>query len=129
MKKIIFSLAALLVFGFTQAQITAGEDGKYYADNNSLYSGTYSEVFSNGNTRMTMELKNGLADGQTLIYSENGNLLETRSYSDGKFNGTWLTYNNDGLKVAEAHYLNNKKDGKWLIWDSSGKLRYEMMYT
>jgi len=129
MKKNIFSLFLLFVFGLTQAQITADEDGKYYADNNKLYNGTYNEFFNNGNLRMAMELKDGLADGQTYIYSESGILLETRSYSAGKFNGTWLTYNNEGVKIAEAHYLNNKKDGKWLIWDNEGRLRFEMFYA
>ncbi len=128
MKKITAILAVLFTFTVSQAQIASGEDGKYYADNNSLYSGSYTENFSDGTIRMKMELKNGVADGNTYIYSEGGNLLETRSYSEGKFNGTWLTYSDSGIKVAEAHYLNNKKDGIWLIWDNSGKLRYQMEY-
>lgn len=129
MKKIQISLTLLILAGLLQAQINTGDDGKYYADNNSLYNGMYTESFSNGNIRMTMELKNGVADGQTLIYNESGKLLESRSYLEGKFSGTWISFNAEGIKVAEAHYLNNLKDGKWLIWDESGKLRYEMEYV
>jgi antitoxin component YwqK of YwqJK toxin-antitoxin module len=128
MKK-IFSLSVFILFlTCSFGQISQDDSGLYYANNNTLYNGEYSESYSNGNPRMIMNLKNGNLDGQTFIYFENGLLKETRSYAKGKFDGTWITYNENGLKIAEANYLDNKKHGKWYIWDSNGKIRYEMNY-
>jgi antitoxin component YwqK of YwqJK toxin-antitoxin module len=75
-----------------------------------------------------MNLKDGLQDGQTILYFENGQTNEVRSYKNGLKDGKWETYNKANIKIAEAWYLLDKKHGQWLIWDENGILRYEMHY-
>jgi hypothetical protein len=90
MKTLIINITLLLLFTAAQAQISEGEDGKYYADNNTLYNGTYTEFFVDGTPKLEMKLKNGLLNGTTMLYFKTGKVKEVRSYLNGKFHGTCL---------------------------------------
>jgi antitoxin component YwqK of YwqJK toxin-antitoxin module len=111
----------------TIAQDIRESGGIYYA-NSKPYSGVYTSRFDNGNTRMTMNLEQGLKNGETRIYFESGKLNEICSYKNNLMDGTWVTYNESGMKVAVANYKDGKKHGEWKIWDDQGNLIYEMNY-
>ena len=96
MKKLTVTFILLGLAVLSQAQIFEGTDGRYYADNNTLYTGSYQEYYQDGNTRMVMNLTNGVADGKMMLFYQNGTVKETRSYKSGKFDGIWTTYNNKG---------------------------------
>lgn len=111
------------------AQITEDENGIYYDDNKNLYNGTYIEFHDNGVKKIEMNIKDGLKDGETILYSLDGKISEIRSYKQGKMDGTWTTFNEKDQKKAVANYQNDKKHGKWIIWDEKGVKRYEMEYS
>jgi antitoxin component YwqK of YwqJK toxin-antitoxin module len=103
-------------------------DGIYYKGN-LPYTGSYTSNFVNDKPRITINLVDGLKEGEVKVFFENGEVNEIRSYKRNVMDGIWLTYNENKVKVAEAHYLNGKKDGKWYIWDDNGLLIYELEYT
>ena len=122
-------MMVFMVFGITNAQIMEGENGLYYADNNTLYNGQYEEFHDNGNLKLEMDITNGLVDGTVKLYNESGIVKEIRTYKEGQMNGKWVTFSADGQKTSEVHYLNGKKHGTWHIWGENGALRYEMQYN
>lgn len=64
----------------------------------------YSEKFSNGKTKMTMELKDGFRHGDYLEYYENGN-----------------------YKI-QGYFKKDHREGTWKIFDESGKLLQKIKY-
>jgi antitoxin component YwqK of YwqJK toxin-antitoxin module len=129
MKKFCLVVGILLLFVFsTYSQNIKEIDGVYY-EGDTLFTGSYSATFDNGKPRITMNIVDGLKEGEVKVYFENGELNEIRSYKRNVMNGTWLTYNDKKIRIAEAHYINGKKDGKWFIWDDNGWLIYELEYT
>lgn len=129
MKRLIFLFTALVFIGFSGfAQILEDENGVFYADNSTPYNGTYKEYYLNGQTRLSIDIKEGIKDGEMYLYYEDGNINEVRSYKNNKMHGTWITYAPNNVKIAEATYNNGKKDGQWFIWDEKGTLRCEMFY-
>lgn len=126
LKSLIVAIGFIPTLGF--AQITIGEDGLYYQSKNQLYTGTYSEPIGSTGINNTYSIKEGLKDGESILYYENGNKKEVRSYLKGKMHGAWFTWNEKGVKTAEAYYTNDKKDRDWIVWDDNGVKRYEMFY-
>lgn len=110
------------------AQISEDENGIYYDESKNLYNGTYIEFHDNGVKKIEMNIKDGLKDGETTLYSMEGKISEIRSFKMGKMDGTWTTFNESDQKMAVANYQNDKKHGKWMIWDENGVKRYEMEY-
>ena len=128
MKALLLTIA-LSIFGFWGvAQISEDENGIYYADNNTLYTGTYEEFFDNGNMKFEIPIQEGKKNGIIFYYYEDGTKMEQRSYKNNIMHGTWITWNNKGVKTGEANYQNGIKHGKWFIWDDKGTLRCEMNY-
>jgi antitoxin component YwqK of YwqJK toxin-antitoxin module len=129
MKRLSILLGIIFLSLFSAfAQEIKEIDGVYFAGD-SPYTGLYTASFDNGKSRISMNLVDGLKEGEVKVYFENGDLNEIRSYKKNIMDGTWLTFNKNKIKIAEAHYLDGKKDGKWLIWDDNGNLIYELEYT
>ncbi len=118
----------LLTQTISFGQIIQKEDGLYYNEDNTLYSGTYIEFYTDGIKRIELNLLKGKKEGPTILYNEEGNIIEERSFSDNEKDGTWKTYNSKGIQIAEANYTKGQKDGKWFIWNDQGKLLYDMTY-
>jgi hypothetical protein len=64
MKKYSLIFAFLLIIPFTAGQISQDEDGLYYDEQNELYTGTYSEYFDSGKVRLTLNISEGILDGE-----------------------------------------------------------------
>ncbi len=128
MKKLslLIGLILLGVLG-SQAQSIKEVDGVYYRGS-TPYTGFYTSVYSNGNTRLEMNLIDGEKDGEVLVYFENGELNEIRSYKRNIMHGSWITYNEHKQKIGLANYQDGKKHGEWKIWDDQGNLLYDMYY-
>ncbi len=130
MNKLLFtSLWLLLFFVSANAQIYKKADSLYYDNKDNIYTGTYTEFFPNGNTRIILSLKDGKKDGITYIYFDNKQLKEQQSFESGKPNGEWITFNITGDTSAIAHYLEGKKHGEWKVWDDNHTLRFKMYYS
>ena len=74
-------------------------------------------------------IKDGLLDGNSIVYYPSGEKKEIRAYLNGKKDGIWTNWNEAGLKTAQAAFKNGKKYGYWYVWDDKGITRYEMFYT
>lgn len=123
----IYIFFLMIVSGYGQTQ--QGSDGLYYDGKGNLFSGIYTEYYTDCLTRTTVEVENGRPNGLTKVYFENGQLEEIRSFKNGMMHGKWEKWNPQDIKIAEANYSDNKKDGKWYIWDENGTLRYDMTYV
>lgn len=129
MKKFIILFALIVgVATIVDAQLTL-KDGKYYDQEDKLYTGVYIEYYESGSKKVEMNVVDGEKQGITKIYFENQNINEVRLFDHNDMDGTWLTYDENGTKTGEASYKHGVKDGKWFIWDENGTLRYEMLYS
>nr|WP_319400432.1 toxin-antitoxin system YwqK family antitoxin [uncultured Carboxylicivirga sp.] len=124
---ILFALFATLTT-LVNAQLTF-KDGKYYDQDNNLYTGVYTEYYESGNKKVEMNVVKGEKHGSTTLYFDNKKINEVRSFKNNEMDGTWITYDEVGTKTAEARYKDGVKDGKWYIWDENRVLRYEMLYS
>jgi len=128
MNKLVVLILTVLASVTMHAQLNT-KDGKFYDQNNKLYSGIYTEYYDSGSKKVEMNVVNGLKHGLTTIYFEDEKTKEIRSYHENEMDGTWLTYEASGTKTGEANYKKGKKHGKWFIWDEKGTKRYEMSYS
>lgn len=119
-------VSVLVTFG---QEITKGEDGLYYGENQKPYSGQYREYYQDGKLHSLLNLKNGLIDGNVQIFFTNGQLNEIRAFSNGEKHGLWTIWNEDGQKLSEARYTHGQKDGQWFVWNDAGILLYDMTYS
>lgn len=128
LKSILFVVLLIPLSLSAQSQNQLEEkDGLYYK-NDMLYTGTHKEFYDNGNIRISMQVRDGVKEGEVVLYFENGKKKEVRSYKEGNKSGKWITWNKEGNKSALAFYDNNKKDSTWYIWDENGTKRFEMYY-
>ena len=129
MKKILvlFTLFCAIILSATGQEITE-KDGIYYSDS-TPYTGIYTNTYGNGHTKFSVNLENGLKNGEMRVYFENGKLNEIRHYKNNQMDGTWLTFNENEIQLGLANYKDGKKHGEWKVWDDLGHLIYEMNYV
>jgi antitoxin component YwqK of YwqJK toxin-antitoxin module len=72
-------------------------------------------------------MKNGVLDGETLIYSA-GRLRARLQFRHGKQNGEALFYNDAGRVSTKANYLNDKLHGESQYFNPSGGLVRKAAY-
>lgn len=89
---IIFSLAALAVFGQKSDSLT------------SFY-------YPNGQVSSTGMLVDGKPDGYWRTFFENGQLKSEGNRKNFQLDSTWIFYDENGNKTLEIHYKNGLKDG------------------
>lgn len=123
---LIAALLCLLTLGSFAQQITE-QDG-IYLSNSKPYTGLYTTTHPGGVTKFSLQLKNGLKDGEMRVYFASGVLNEIRHYARNQMDGTWTTYNEAGVQIGLANYKAGKKHGEWKVWDDAGQLVYEMNY-
>jgi len=127
--KYLATLIFIATFNISSfSQIIKGNDGRYYDENDKLFTGTYLEFYDNGNKKMEVSLKDGIKDGEMILYFEDGKKNEVRYFDKGNMNGIWLKWNKNEIKIGEASYKNGLKHGNWKIWDDEGNLRFSMQY-
>lgn len=128
MKKIalLFSLFCLFTMGSFAQEITE-QDGIYLKESKP-YTGLYTATYPDGATKFSLQVENGLKNGEMRVYFGNGKLNEIRHYSNNEMDGIWTTYNENEVQIGLANYKDGKKHGEWKVWDDNGKLVYEMNY-
>ncbi len=125
MKKIVLSLAVLVVIGGTNAQ-QLNQNGLYIDSEGGLFTGTISSV--NNNVKSELAVKNGKISGTANYYYANGNLMESGIFENGEKDKQWVFYNQNGTTGAVAFYSLGKKTGTWIVYGQTGKKRFEMNY-
>lgn len=127
MKKVSFIIGLFLLAIIANAQVKQNENGLYIDADGSKFTGTI-ENKDKGSIQSTIEVKQGLPDGEATYYYASGKLMEKGIFENGQKSGKWLRYNEAGINVGLASYNMGKKNGTWIVWDDSGKKRFEMHY-
>ncbi|WP_038899880.1 hypothetical protein, partial [Yersinia pestis] len=74
----------------------------------------------------TLVFKNGLVNGEYIIYHENGAIESKRHFIDSKIADGECPHYYDNGKIKENHsYLNNKLEGKYFEYFPDGKIKDE----
>jgi antitoxin component YwqK of YwqJK toxin-antitoxin module len=84
--------------------------------------------FRNGRTARTMDLKNGLLNGDLVQYSPEGKLLGRRSYLNNMLNGPCELYRSNGQPLYKGNYICGQEDGEHLSYYPDGKLKERAWY-
>lgn len=66
--------------------------------------------------------KDGLPDGQALLFYPDGKIKAESFYSEGRLHGPSHFWNEDGLLLAESFFVNGLQQGKGQWYYPSGKL-------
>lgn len=64
--------------------------------NKTISDGVFSNVYRNGNTLISGELKKGMPHGEWIFYYPNGNVFSIRNYKNGLETGKWHELNKSG---------------------------------
>lgn len=93
------------------------------------YTGVLEDHYKpNTSLKATMRYKDGLLDGERILYYKNGLIKSSESYVGGKKNGITYSYYNNGQIMLKTVYLDGKKNGELLFYDKSGKLKNRVTY-
>jgi len=64
----------------------------------------YKELYSNGQTKCLLEVKDGKLHGKAEYFYENGRIKMRRNYKDGLSHGKWIVYNELGKEIDKTRY-------------------------
>jgi antitoxin component YwqK of YwqJK toxin-antitoxin module len=126
MKKLVLSLATLVVIGSVNAQ-QLNEKGLYIDSEGELFTGTISTI--NNSVKSELAVKNGVVSGTANYYYASGKIMEKGVFENGQKDNQWTYYSENGTILAIAYYSQGKKTGTWLVYDENGKKRFEMNYN
>ena len=76
---------------------------------NSKREGTWTSYFVNGTKQSEHNYKNGILNGNSVVFSPTGNVLYQGFYLEGKQHGKWIYYTIDGKKIKEVWFKNGKQ--------------------
>ncbi len=83
--------------------------------------GVYTSYYQNGQTKETVNYKNGIIDGTRTLYYEDGKEMIIESYRSGAFNGPYTSFHPSGNKQSSGEYINNVMIGMWdFYYDTIG---------
>lgn len=72
--------------------------------------------------------KNGLLDGERVVYYQNGKKSEVEPYKNGKLDGKAVMYSEKGVLLKEENYVNGKREGWSIYYKSDGSLLKKGLY-
>lgn len=134
LKPTIMKQLAILLFLaiFSSSQLSAQDitvqNGMYVSANGELFTGQFTEHFTNGLKKSQLTINKGKADGLAIYYFESGAKMESGNYLAGLRDGLWEKWSEKGIKIGEANYKVGVKNGVWMVWDEQGTKRMEMHY-
>ncbi len=97
--------------------------GVYYFDD-TPYTGTLVEIFSNGDTSSMITLKDGIRNGITKKWWQNGHLKMNANFENGLYDGRVEEWYENGARFSSFHYKNGKEDGKQKGWEINGDIKF-----
>ena len=98
-------------------------DGKKYIGNWKYYHKNSKQIL-----RTEEYDKNGVQQGELLVYYENGTLAEKSNYINGKLEGKSIWYNENGIPVKEFVFENDELHGLSKYYSNKGDLLIEGVY-
>jgi antitoxin component YwqK of YwqJK toxin-antitoxin module len=82
----------------------------------------------NGKVFEQFTYKNGLPDGEMLMWYKNGKLKRKGYFREGKRNGKWETWDESGKKILEVHFKNDQLDGLFVMYNENGEVMERGIY-
>jgi len=108
--------------------IYSKSDKLFYDSDNKLYHGIYTEQYKSMNTRSSVPLEAGRAEGEVRTYARNGRLRELITYQQGLRSGAYFRYDAFGHLLISGNYHNNLMEGEWKLYFPDGSVRYIATY-
>ena len=91
-------------------------------------SGIYEEFFSDGKTKLFIEMDSGNKNGEFKSFYENGNLKESMIFENGLVNGKRISYWVNGLKKEENNFVSGAMRGENIFYYSNGVVRRKIFF-
>ncbi|MBP5984322.1 MAG: tetratricopeptide repeat protein [Fluviicola sp.] len=133
MKKVLFYISIFISsFIFSQTNINELErlNGVWITKKTKeKFNGTFVEFFPSGKKMGTCEVKDGLPDGQRLIYFENGNISQDKMLKKGVYEGKNSEFFENGKIKQEGMMKSGKSDGIWKIYYENGNLQAQLTFV
>jgi antitoxin component YwqK of YwqJK toxin-antitoxin module len=102
-----------------------------YLQNNIIYSQATDEPFTGriidtvANRIIKYDVKNGLKDGEFIIYFLNGKKAMYGKVKENKNEGKWNYYYPNGKLESQGYFKNDKPTGKWTWYYLNGEKKEE----
>ena len=136
-KNFILILFALLFF--TGCDTGKGHKCDYYTDNLSidyeriLVNGKYKQditgtVCDSQDKRSFIQIKNGLAHGNSKLYYKSGALQVEGNFKNGKLEGILKEYDENGNLTQQTTFKNGLREGQMKSYNSYGKFWATITY-
>lgn len=87
--------------------------------------GTY---YDKGKPRVSIEYRDGVQDGQTILFGDNGNPTSKAEYKAGKLDGPSSWYWPDGTLLRTAQYVDGMLEGELVEYDERGRVTERMIF-
>ena len=82
---------------------------------NGLFEGEYILFYPNGNVKEKSFFKYGWPEGEEILYHEYGKLKEINNWKNGRYHGPQIEYDDFGLgKIDVIHKKNDEYHGYWI---------------
>jgi tetratricopeptide (TPR) repeat protein len=125
MKKTTLSVFALLLTIWTFGQININDlkrtKGIWKKKGEKTgFTGSFVEYFDNGKIKGKGDFKNGLLEGQRIMYYENGQIMMVSIYSIGLNNGKSTEFYENGKVKQEGDLKNGLEEGIWNLYYENG---------
>jgi len=96
---------------------------------NGVMDGQYVVYGDTGQPGIKGNFKNGLEEGRWTWWYANGNKMNEIDFSNGKVNGSILSWYENGLKQSQGKCSQGRKVGTWSHWSEDGRLLSDTVYT
>jgi antitoxin component YwqK of YwqJK toxin-antitoxin module len=106
------------------------KDGIWYLkDAKTPYTGKFINYYLNGKIAGEGFLKDGLVNGERIVYYQNGNKSFFRNYINGVSNGYSEEYFSDGKIKQKGSFKDGKDDGIWISYYSTGAIKRQTNFV
>lgn len=86
-----------------------------------IYTGKAKDCYDNGNTWYVAKYKDGLADGQWMMYREDGTAEYAIAFAKGVKNGKMISFNKEGILEASVEFVNDVRNGEYAQFFPNGQ--------
>lgn len=96
---------------------------------NKMPEGTWKYYHYQSTNIMSIEnYKNGILDGEKIVYYKNGQIAEKTFYKNGLRNGKYYRFGENGNPIEESEYKNGELNGAITYYDKEGKVLIKGTY-
>lgn len=102
---------------------------KYYIDKDSVRNGPYESYYDNGQLQEKAFYRNGLLDGERVLYFENGQSEIVEHYLEGRMHGPYEVYYASGAPLLKQVFDRDTLRGESLRFYENGQLEEKVFFV